>query len=46
MVARLVPDIWSLDAFCDTGAGAAVVGIGDSSSWILEMYEKSFLYSL
>ena len=36
MVPRLVPEILSLDAFCDT-AGAAVVvvvGIGDSRSWI------------
>ena len=32
MVPRLVPEISSLDAFCDGGAGAA--GIGDSRSWI------------
>ena len=32
MVPRLVPEISSLDAFCDT-AGAAV-GIGDSRSWM------------
>ena len=32
MVPRLVPEISSLDAFCDTGAGGA--GIGDSRSWI------------
>ena len=31
MVPRLVPEISSLDAFCD-GAGAA--GIGDSRSWM------------
>ena len=31
MVPRLVPEISSLDAFCDTGAG-----IGDSRSWINE----------
>ena len=35
MVPRLVPEISSLDTFCDTGAGAAAagVGIGDSRSW-------------
>ena len=38
MVPRLVPEISSLDAFCDTGA--AVVGIGDSRSWI-----KAYIYS-
>ena len=30
---RLVPEISSLDAFCDTAAAGAV-GIGDSRSWI------------
>ena len=37
MVPRLVPEISSLDAFCDGGAaaaGAAAAGIGDSRSWI------------
>ena len=32
MISRLVPEISSLDAFCDLVAGA--VGIGDSRSWI------------
>ena len=40
MVPRLVPEISSLDAFCDgagaAGAGAAAAGIGDSRSWIEE----------
>ena len=36
MVPQLVPEISSLDAFCDTGAGAAV-GIGDSRSWIVPL---------
>ena len=40
MVPRLVPEISSLDAFCDTGA----VGIGDSRSWITKLdQEKLFL---
>ena len=39
MVPRLVPEISSLDAFCD---GAAAVGIGDSRSWIY-MYDIAFL---
>ena len=30
MIPSLVPEISSLDAFCDT----AVVGIGDSRSWM------------
>ena len=35
MVPRLVPEISSLDAFCDgAAAGAAGAGIGDSRSWI------------
>ena len=40
MVPRLVPEVSSLDAFCDraagagAGAGAGAVGIGDSRSWI------------
>ena len=33
MVPRLVSEISSLDAFCDTGA-AVVAGIGDSRSWM------------
>ena len=33
MVPRLVPEISSLDAFCDR---AAAVGIGDSRSWIVD----------
>ena len=33
MVPRMVPEISSLDAFCDTAAGAGA-GIGDSRSWI------------
>ena len=38
MVPRLVPEISSLDAFCDGGGGGA--GIGDSRSWM----SKSWLY--
>ena len=43
MVPRLVPEISSLDAFCD-GAGAGAggaggAGIGDSRSWILTRSE-------
>ena len=36
MVPRLVPEISSLDAFCDGGAaaGGAAAGIGDSRSWM------------
>ena len=34
MVPRFVPEISSLDAFCD-GAGAGAAGIGDSRSWIV-----------
>ena len=36
MVPRLVPEISSLDTFCDGagGAGGAGAGIGDSRSWI------------
>ena len=34
MLPRLVPEISSLDAFCDTAAGA---GIGDSRSWIVNV---------
>ena len=37
MVPRLVPEILSLDAFCDTAA-VVVVGIGDSGSWIHRVY--------
>ena len=42
MVPRLVPEISSLDAFCDgaAGAGAGAAGIGDSRSWILVIREK------
>ena len=46
MVPRLVPEILSHDAFCDTGAGgAAAAGIGDSRSWIEEymIYMKYIL---
>ena len=39
MVPRLVPEISSLDAFCDGAGGAA--GIGDSRSW---MYVLEFMY--
>ena len=39
MVPRLVPEISSLDAFCDGGAAA---GIGDSRSWILLSLKSSF----
>ena len=36
MVPRLVPEISSLDAFCDGAAGAgAGAGIGDSRSWMI-----------
>ena len=34
MVPRLVPEILSLDAFCDAAAAAAGTGIGDSRSWM------------
>ena len=36
MEPRLVPEILSLDAFCDGagGAGGAGAGIGDSRSWM------------
>ena len=34
MVPRLVPEISSLDAFCDTGAAGGAAGIGDSRSWM------------
>ena len=41
MVPRLVPEISSLDAFCDgaagAGAGAGGAGIGDSRSWIAQL---------
>ena len=41
MVPGLVPEISSLDAFCDGagagGAGAGGAGIGDSRSWIQYM---------
>ena len=30
----MVPEILSLDAFCDGAAGGAAAGIGDSRSWI------------
>ena len=40
MVPRLVPEILSLDAFCDTGAAVVVVGIGDSRSWIMRKFQK------
>ena len=43
MVPRLVPEISSLDAFCD-GAGAAAAagaGIGDSRSWIYYIVLKT-----
>ena len=40
MVPRLVPEISSLDAFCDGGGGAAAAGaaarIGDSRSLIMK----------
>ena len=43
MVPRLVPEILSLDAFCDTGAA---VGIGDSRSWIRNIIKTNIgLYS-
>ena len=38
MVPRLVPEISSLDAFCDTGAAVVVVGIGDFRSWMWEIF--------
>ena len=39
MVPHLVPEIFSLDAFCDGGAGAgAGAGIGDSRSWMIMGY--------
>ena len=34
MVPRLVPEILSLDAFCDGAAAGAGAGIGDSRSWM------------
>ena len=36
MIPRLVPEILSLDAFCDVVVAGVVVvvGIGDSRSWI------------
>ena len=37
MVPRLVPEILSLDAFCDGAAGA---GIGDSRSWMCKMFKS------
>ena len=39
MIPRLVPEISSLDAFCDTAA-AVVVGIGDSRSWMLSKFKR------
>ena len=36
MILRLVPEISSLDAFCDGRAGAAAGGIGDSRKLILD----------
>ena len=43
MIPRLVPEISPLDAFCDVVAAAAVVGIGDSMSWIIHplIFEQS-----
>ena len=35
MLARLVPEISPLDAFCDVGVVGVVVGLRDSRSWIL-----------
>ena len=35
MVSRLVPEISSLDAFCDGAAAGGGAGIGDSRSWIV-----------
>ena len=45
MVPRLVPEISSLDAFCDgAGAGAGgAAGIGDSRSWIISYYRPVVL---
>ena len=43
MVPRLVPEISSLDAFCDTAAGAAV-GIGDSRSWMQQFQPNLLLF--
>ena len=44
MVPRLVPEISSLDAFCD-GAGAAAgggEGIGDSRSRMIQFFTENF----
>ena len=47
MVPRLVPEISSLDAFCDGaggvgGAGGAGAGIGNSRSWMMVL--RTFRY--
>ena len=45
MAPRLVPEISSLDAFCDGGAAgaAAAAGIGDSRSLILHFNGQRIL---
>ena len=35
MVPHLVPEISSLDAFCDVVGVGVVAGIGDSRSWMM-----------
>ena len=45
MVPRLVPEISSLDAFCDEAAAAAAAGaagIGDSRSWMMATMHYTF----
>ena len=44
MVPRLVPEISSLDAFCDGAGAAAGAGIGDSRSWMIDFLNQ-FLMS-
>ena len=43
MVPRLVPEISSLDAFCDGGAAAGGAGIGDSRS-LIEIFSLWILH--
>ena len=45
MIPCLVPEILPLDAFCDVvvvvaGVVARVVGIGDSRSWMKQLWER------
>ena len=44
MLTRLVPEISSLDAFCDTAGtfcDTAAAAIGDSRSWIVAFFSQS-----